>query len=262
MSELICLQPQLADLAAQWCARFNLTLVPAEQLQQPGFHLCLDDSGLSLRCGDNPKITVQVDFSAGAVAHRRKFGGGLGQDIARAIGVSSQYRPSVVDATAGLGRDAFVLATLGCRVSAQERQPVVAALLADGLQRGAEDVDIADIIQRISLTFGSSHELLVPPEKVADMPDVVYLDPMFDHDPKQTALVKKDMQAFRDVVGQDTDADHLLTLALACARCRVVVKRARKAEPLAGISPTYALTGKANRFDIYVKAKVAPPEDG
>lgn len=258
MLYLICTDDALLPQAHIWCDTYGLTLAGAEQLQQPGFHLCLDDSGLSLRSGENPKSAVQVDFSSGAVAHRRKFGGGMGQDIAKAIGVSSHYKPSVLDATAGLGRDSFVLATLGCRVQAHERNPQVAALLADGLARGAADADIADIISRMSLTFGSSHELLVPAADEKDMPDVVYLDPMFDHDPKQTALVKKDMQAFRDVVGQDDDADDLLSRALACARCRVVVKRARKAEPLAGKKPTYDLTGKANRFDVYVKAKVAP----
>ncbi len=95
----------------------------------------------------------------------------------------------------------------------------------------------------------------------AHKPDVVYLDPMFEHDDKQTAQVKKDMQAFRAVVGQDTDADDLLEKALACARCRVVVKRARKAAPLAGREPSYALTGKANRFDVYALAKVQPLAD-
>ncbi|WP_430459593.1 class I SAM-dependent methyltransferase [Thalassolituus sp. LLYu03] len=258
---LICLDDALADVASDWCQRFGLTLAPADTLSQPGFFLCLDASGLSLRSGDNPRSAVQVNFSEGAVAHRRKFGGGLGQDIAKAIGVTGPYKPSVVDATAGLGRDSFVLATLGCRVYAQERNPLVAALLADGLARGAQDHDIADILARISLTYGSSHDLLVPAADEAAKPDIVYLDPMFDHDPKQTALVKKDMQAFRDVVGQDTDADDLLDRALACARCRVVVKRARKAEPLAGRKPTYDLTGKSNRFDVYVKAKVAPLSD-
>lgn len=258
MAELICLSAQYADKAASWCRRFGLEPATAETLSDPGFHLCLDEDGLSLRSGEQPKVAVRVDFSAGAVAHRRRFGGGLGQDIAKAIGVSGQYQPSVVDATAGLGRDSFVLATLGCRVMAQERNPLVAALLADGLERGAADEDIAEIIGRISLSFGSSHELLQPAGREQDKPDIVYLDPMFDHDPKQTAQVKKDMQAFRDVVGQDTDADQLLALARACARCRVVVKRARKAEPLAGVKPSYAISGKSNRFDVYVNARVAP----
>ena len=248
-------QPRAEQLAAHYGFALSTVLPVDDQ-----FYLCLDAQGLSLKQGNFPRTAVQVNFSEGAAAHRRKFGGGQGQDIAKAIGVTA-YKPSIVDATAGLGRDSFVLATLGCRVFAQERQPVVAALLADGLQRGAADPEIADIIARISLQYGSSHELLQPVSDPAQKPDVVYLDPMFEHDDKQTAQVKKDMQAFRAVVGQDTDADDLLEKALACARCRVVVKRARKAAPLAGREPSYALTGKANRFDVYALAKVQPLAD-
>jgi len=263
MAELICLDNALKDEALALCQRFALTLAPKSLLQSDGFHLCLDFNGLSLQQGGvkpgKKRTQVQVDFSQGAVAHRRKFGGGQGQDIAKAIGVTA-YKPSVIDATAGLGRDSFVLATLGCDVTAFERQPVIAALLADGLSRGANDAEISDIIERISLHHGTSHELLKPASDISDMVDVVYLDPMFEHDEKNKAQVKKDMQAFRQVVGQDTDADDLLSRAMACARCRVVVKRARKARPLADVEPTYALVGKANRFDVYVKAKVAPLE--
>lgn len=260
MAPLLIVQDHRQQLRAEQLAvQYGFTLasvLPADEQ----FYLCLDEQGLSLKQGNFPRTSVQVNFSEGTAAHRRKFGGGQGQDIAKAIGVSA-YKPTVVDATAGLGRDSFVLATLGCRVLAQERQPVVAALLADGLQRAAHDPDIADIIARISLQFGSSHELLQPVADPAAKPDVVYLDPMFEHDDKQTAQVKKDMQAFRAVVGQDTDADDLLEKALACARCRVVVKRARKAAPLAGRAPSYALTGKANRFDVYALAKVQPLAD-
>ncbi|MFC3678925.1 class I SAM-dependent methyltransferase [Bacterioplanoides pacificum] len=261
MKSLVCLQPQLSARAEALAAEFALQLSDEALLQQPGFHLCLDDSGLSLQQGaarpGKKRLQVQVDFVSGAVAHRRKFGGGQGQDIARAIGISA-YKPTVIDATAGLGRDSFVLASLGCRVTAFERQPVIAALFQDGLERGLQDDECHDIIQRIELHHGSGHDLLQPQRFTAD---VVYLDPMFEHDEKARAQVKKDMQAFREVVGQDDDADDLLQRALACARCRVVVKRARKARPLADQPPTYSLTGKANRFDIYVNAKVAAPAE-
>jgi len=256
---LICLQPDLRERAEELMMQYGFRLADAALLETPGFHLCLDHDGLSLRQGESSRTAVQVDFCGGAVAHRRRFGGGKGQDIAKAVGVSSAYIPSVVDATAGLGRDSFVLATLGCHVQAFERQPVVAALLEDGLRRSIKDAEAAEICSRISLSFGSSHDLLKAPDS-GYLADVVYLDPMFDHDPKQTAAVKKDMQAFREVVGQDEDADALLDRAISCARCRVVVKRARKAEPMAGRKPSYSLTGKSNRFDVYALAKVAAPE--
>ena len=191
MYSLICLDRALLAEAKRWCDMYGLTLAQGTRLPAGGFHLCLDFTGLSLRSGDDPKVQVQVNFSEGAVAHRRRFGGGMGQDIAKAIGVSSSYKPSVIDATAGLGRDSFVLATLGCEVTAIERQPVVAALLADGLQRAINDIDISEIIARIHLKYGQSQTLISDESDQGFMADIVYLDPMFDHDPKQTAKVKK-----------------------------------------------------------------------
>jgi 16S rRNA (guanine1516-N2)-methyltransferase len=255
---LICLEETLRPLADQRAQLFGLQNADAVVLESPGFHLCLDDSGLYLQEGAGGKARVQVDFCAGATAHRRQFGGGMGQDIAKAIGITGAYKPSVIDATAGLGRDSFVLASLGCAVAAHERQPVVAALLDDGLRRAALDTEVATIASRIQLHFGSSHSLLLPQADPLQQPDVVYLDPMFGEDAKGSAQVKKDMQAFRMLVGSDDDADDLLQRALDCARCRVVVKRGRKAAPLAGRAPSYNLTGKSSRFDVYSKARVAP----
>ena len=52
------------------------------------------------------------DFTGGAVAHRFRFGGGLGQALPKAVGMKGGKSLLVVDATAGLGRDAFLLASL------------------------------------------------------------------------------------------------------------------------------------------------------
>ena len=253
---LTCLVPALKHEALRIAETYQLELSGPGCLQQPGFHLCLTSEGLVLQQGEKGKAQVQADFIGGALAHRRRFGGGLGQDIAKAVGVSGAYKPAVVDATAGLGRDAFVLATLGCQVVAVERNPVVAALLEDGLKRAALNTEVAGIVSRITLVHQASHDYLQSCAEQAVKPDIVYLDPMFADDAKGSAQVKKDMQAFRSLVGADNDADALLDLALAAARCRVAVKRGRKAAPLANRAPGYALTGKSNRFDIYPLAKV------
>lgn len=257
MNPLVLLDDSQASTAQELALEYGFK-VTSELPEDEDFYLCLDIDGLSLKQGNQPRTSVRVDFTAGTNAHRLKFGGGLGQDIAKAIGVTGAYKPSVVDATAGLGRDSFVLASLGCTVLAQERHPVVAALLADGLERAKQDPETYLITQRIQFKFGASQEFLTPISDPALQPDVVYLDPMFAHEGKQQAQVKKEMQAFRKLIGQDTDADELLAKALAHARCRVVVKRARKAEPMANKKPSFSLIGKANRFDVYAKAKVAP----
>lgn len=240
-----------------WSKQWQTELVGREELNQEGLFLIVDGNRLSLQQGGKKAPgPVSVDFVSGASAHRRKYGGGKGQSIAKAVGISSAYKPSVLDATAGLGRDAFVLATLGCQVTLIERHPVVYLLLKSGLQCAQGEEEIADIMARMQLLQGNSIELL---ENWFDQgsvqPDVVYLDPMFPHS-KASAEAKKEMKLFRSLVGADLDEDELWAQADQIARCRVVVKRPAKAPPLAGRAPSYVLAGKANRFDIYAKAKV------
>jgi 16S rRNA (guanine1516-N2)-methyltransferase len=191
-----------------------------------------------------------VDFVAGRAAHRRRFGGGRGQPLARAVGLKGGANPRVVDATAGLGRDAFVLACLGAQVTLIERAPVLAALLEDGLQRAARDPELAAIVTaHMRLVHDNAIHWLSHCEE-AQRPEVVYLDPMYPHRTK-SALVKKEMRALRALVGDDEDADQLLTAALACAKKRVVVKRPKGAPPLAGPRPGSCVESKNTRYDLY-----------
>ncbi|MEX0444722.1 16S rRNA (guanine(1516)-N(2))-methyltransferase RsmJ [Xenorhabdus sp. SGI246] len=211
--------------------------------------LVLTPERLELRKRDEPKLGgIYVDFVAGTMAHRRRFGGGRGEAVAKAVGIKKDYLPTVVDATAGLGRDAFVLAAIGCHVRMLERHPVVAALLEDGLQRGYQDEEIGGWLkERMTLIHTSSITALTD---ISPQPDVVYLDPMYPHRQK-SALVKKEMRVFQSLVGADEDADALLAPARALAKRRVVVKRPDYAAPLAEVKASAAITTKNHRFDIY-----------
>lgn len=250
---------QAAQLAGQLAVPLLLNICPAE-LAEPAFVVLCDDQGVALQqTGRKAPGPVRVDFTAGAVDHRRKFGGGKGQMIAKAVGVKAGVYPQVLDATAGLGRDAFVLATLGCRVQMLERSPLVYALLADGLARATaharhSDPELAQILARLSLLPADSRTALAP-QADAVPPDVIYLDPMFPERHK-SADVKKEMRLFHSLVGPDADADELLPAALAKARYRVVVKRPRKAPTLAQRAPSYQLEGKTSRYDIYALHKL------
>lgn len=235
------------EQAAQWAQRLGLPLQDADA----DFALQVTEEGLQLQqLSDDAPGPVRVDFVEGAVAHRRLFGGGSGQMIAKAVGIQPGVRPRVLDATAGLGKDAFVLASLGCEMSLIERQPIIAALLEDGLLRGRQDREVGSIIGQMRLLTGNSIELIRGWE--GEPPQVIYLDPMFPHREK-TALVKKEMRLFRPLVGDDMDAPALLEAALALATHRVVVKRPRKAPCIDGPKPGYALDGKSSRYDIYPK---------
>ncbi|CAM3588281.1 Ribosomal RNA small subunit methyltransferase J [Vibrio aerogenes CECT 7868] len=254
ISEIDDRQPELIEIAKRW----HLTFA-----EQSLFALVLTAERLELRKLDEPKLgPVYVDFVGGAVGHRRKFGGGKGQAIAKAVGLNKGAVPVVLDATAGLGRDAFVLASLGCRVQMIERHPVVAALLEDGLRRAGSDEEIqAWVNERMSLIHCSSHTALY--DHYADgnipRPDVVYLDPMYPHPPqkKKSALVKKEMRVFQSLVGGDQDADALLEPALMLAKKRVVVKRPDYAPWLDNQKPTMTIETKKNRFDVYVNAAMS-----
>jgi len=212
--------------------------------------LFFDEHGLCLQMtGKGAPGPVRAEFVSGKAGYRREHGGGAGQLIARAIGLhKTRATLHVLDATAGLGQDAFVLASLGCRVTLFERNPVIHALLADGLARAALNTDCAPIVARMDLRHGSSIEWLAQSEERTV--DIVYLDPMFPHRDK-SALVKKEMQVFRTVVGQDDDSEALLAAALAVATYRVVVKRPRKAEAIAGTEPATRIEGKSSRYDLY-----------
>lgn len=192
---------------------------------------------------------VGVDFDDGAAWRRAQGGSEL---IVKAVRGRSKLPLHVLDATAGLGRDSFVMASRGFQVTAVERNPIVAALLADGLARAAA-TSAAEVAARISLRhFDTIDYLAALP--IEAQPDVVYLDPMFPAAQK-SALVKKEMRLFQQLLHGPADAAldaRLLQAARAAARVRVVVKRPARAQSLADVAPDYALPGKAIRFDVYV----------
>ncbi|WP_148253493.1 class I SAM-dependent methyltransferase [Aidingimonas lacisalsi] len=201
---------------------------------------------------------LRADFVTGRAAHRRRFGGGRGQLVAKACGLGKIDSPTVIDATAGLGRDAFVLAGLGARVMMIERSPVIHALLDDALQRARQVDELAEVVARMWLYHGDACcDLPELTERSGLMPQVVHLDPMFPHRSK-SALVKKEMRVFRELAGGDDDAPRLLEAALATATHRVVVKRPRKASPIEGPEPHHVIEGKTSRYDLYVHRSLTP----
>jgi 16S rRNA (guanine1516-N2)-methyltransferase len=233
----------------------NTWRLPYQQHAQAEDDLVLfqTEERLELRLLDGSKTgAVFVDFASDALAYRRAHGGGLKKEaIARAVGVKGNTAPTVVDATAGLGRDGFILASLGCRVTLLERSPIVAALLADGLARGYKDDALSEWLpKRLALHHGTSSDLMQHWE--GESPEVVYLDPMFPHR-KKSAQVKKEMRLFQQLLGADEDADLLLEPALSLAKKRVVVKRPADAPFLADKKPNMDISSKKHRFDVYLR---------
>src|SRR5688572_1053022 len=149
---------------------------------------------------------IFVDFLQGALARRGQLQSGR-ELSARAIKIKQCPHPTVLDVTAGLGRDAFLLACLGCKVHMCERSPVIAALLEDGLQR-LKQAGLDHSLTLLSIDARTYLSNLTDAER----PDIIYLDPMFSARSK-TALVKKEMRFLREIVGDDDDAEELFLLA-------------------------------------------------
>jgi len=247
---LLCTHPALEARAGKLARHYILPRI--SRAPESGYFLHLTNEGLALHCADDKTLgAMHVDFVGGALGHRLRFGGGRGQPLARAVGIKPGFNPVIWDATAGLGRDAFVLAGIGCQITLCERSPVLAALLDDGLQRAVLNTDISAWVQsRMTLRFDdSSHALAALSE--AQAPDTVYLDPMYPAG-KSSVLVKKEIRAVQRLVGEDQDSQVLLDAALAVARRRVVVKRPQRAGPLHNRTPDTSIESKKTRYDIYV----------
>jgi 16S rRNA (guanine1516-N2)-methyltransferase len=223
----------------------TLNLPYSDELQH-GLVLHVAEERLELREANVRTGPVYIDFSA----LKHKYGVGVRRRpvdlIAKAVGAKQNL--TVLDATAGLGQDAFILASYGCEVRMLERSPIVHALLEDGLERAKNDKDLANIIQRMSLSQGDA-KLVLPTLSQHEKPDVVYLDPMYPESGKSAAK-RKEMRLFRELVGDDTDVQDVFEMALETALNRVVLKRPLKA-PTFG-KPSFITKGTTLRFDVYL----------
>lgn len=239
--------PTMRGRARVLAERLGLPLVTDPQ--DFDFLLSYGPSGLSLqKLGAGAPGPLTVSFDDGKQAWRLRHGGGKGQLIARAIGRHRGARPAVLDATAGLGRDAFVMAGLGCQVTLLEHSPIIAALLEDALLRlhASRNGELCAIAERMTLHPIDALDYLAECDPV----DLIYLDPMFPEKGRRGG-VKKEMGLLRELLNTPTEESLLLDAALRRARLRVVVKRMKKTPAIAGRSPAFELRSKSTRYDIY-----------
>ncbi len=267
----------LHDKASAIAERIQADLVTdPEEVAGEDRYLRFDLNGLSLVQG---KMELRGDFGQ---MHRRVLGGHLQHEkllrAARWKGMPDD--PIAVDATAGLGEDSFILAA----VIMCEYNPVIAALLADALERaqngpsisrggGADDLTgvsveerkhggrysdsfeteqiesgIREIANRMELITGNGIDILASLEK---RPDLIYLDPMFPAKQKSGISTKK-LQLFQQLETPCAAEEELLKAAFEAGPQRIVVKRPIKGKPLAGRRPAYAIECRNVRYDCYL----------
>ncbi|WP_229684691.1 class I SAM-dependent methyltransferase [Deinococcus roseus] len=211
-------------------AKLNLPLVQDPEAFQYG--LRITSPGLEIADLHKKQRPIRVDFHQ---LNDERSGG----DLLKAV--NTKTHKTVLDATGGLGRDAFTLAKAGCTVILMEKNPIIHALLEDGLLR-AKDLQA---VQRMTLLHADSFSAI--PEHPAE---VIYLDPMYPAR-KKDALPKLEMQVFHALLGAEQNELELLQMALQHARKRVVVKRPIHAPVIQ--APSLQFKGKTTRFDVYLK---------
>ncbi|OGT30717.1 MAG: hypothetical protein A3E87_07090 [Gammaproteobacteria bacterium RIFCSPHIGHO2_12_FULL_35_23] len=199
----------------------------------------------------NPPIQLKltpfsIDFLSSSFIKRIKQFGAK-HPLAKAMSYKLHHYTQIIDVTAGLGRDSFLLASLGYQVTMIERSPILAALLENALYRAQHGV-LKSITENIRLVFTDSLNYL---STLSQNPEIIYLDPMFP-ERKKSALVKKDAQILQLIIRHDSDSTSLLQSARNIATERVVVKRPRIGPFIASIEPNLQFESKTHRFDIYL----------
>lgn len=248
------LDPSLTELAMQ----LGLPSVTSRELPTLFFRsgtsqwlLRKQNHCLGIELSDKRRSFFQVSFTDAKTHYRRVRANHKVETIAKACGINSKNRPYIVDATAGLGRDAFILASLGARVTLIERHPIVFSLLADAMARATSE--LPDIISRMQLMLGDSRELM---GNLSERPEVIYLDPMFPLG-AGSALPKQGMQLLQRLFEEDRvlweqQYSELIATALKTASHRVVVKCPRRQHTIENRVPSYRIEGRSVRFEVYV----------
>jgi 16S rRNA (guanine1516-N2)-methyltransferase len=239
----------IASSVAMWDGQQLATQLQADwplQAKKYDFILEMTERGLVLKNMNEPRQRpIHIDWAG----KKRAVGRGKQELIAKAIGVAILDNPTVLDLTAGLGRDSVFLVRLGCSVLALERSPVIFALLQDAVARVQADPDCEEWIDRLKILNQDGFDYLREINE-QHLPDVIYMDPMYPLR-KKSALGCKEMRTFRLLVGADEDSADLLRLALTKVRKRVVVKRPLKEPPLIA-KPNSQFKGNTVRYDLYL----------
>lgn len=254
----VCFKSEaLASAAAQFAQQLSLDITSLDKAST-AFILYYKQDYVEL-IDTETNTAIHVDFVSGTLAHRRKYGGGKGQSIAKAVGIKNYKLPlSILDVTAGLAKDAFVLACLGCSVTMIERNPIIAELVNSALRLAENTAEFQDIQQqgfKLIQTDAIDYLNKLAAKPDITYPDVIYIDPMYP-ERKKSASVKKNMQILQKLLvhneNKQFDETLLLEYALQKALKRVVVKRPKGAPCLTDKKPTMCIESKSTRYDVYV----------
>lgn len=181
-------------------------------------------------------------------------------------------KPCIYDLTGGIGRDSIRLLVAGFNVIMHERNHILTPLLVDGLDRLVEEHskyakyihfipgDACTHYTKENSPNSNTSDVTLFTSDRCYLPDVVYIDPMYDDNGNvgkivgRKSKVKKDTQVLHSLIANDvSDNELLFDTALRITRNRVVVKRSIRASALNNLTPHESIKGKTHRYDIYFK---------
>ena len=156
---------------------------------------------------------------------------------------AGNYEKTIVDASAGLGRDSYLIHQLGHRVHSIEINPTLFELMHDGKSALGENPDW-------ELHQGSCEDIL----HTLDQINIIYFDPMFEHPKKAKA------QKYTQVIQHYCMTDHaqnglIIDFLIGFARenhLKLVIKQPQKRSSLTIPKPHHRIpSGKFCEFWIY-----------
>ncbi len=222
----------------------NSTLVKTRANEAEAPRLVRDEKGLTL-VGDG--MVLRGDFTSTKMLHRVTNNRWQHEMLVKAVKIKNLDHPlRVIDCTAGLGEDSILLVAAGFTVQMFEKDPVIAALCQDALDRARNVPELSEMIARMTLTEGDSIERLAT---LQEAPDVIYLDPMFP-ERKKSGQVGKKFQLLHGLEKPCEEEEEMLQAAIDAHPRKVVIKRPLKGALLGGRKPDFSYKGKAIRYDV------------
>ncbi len=248
LSRLALITKSPSEETQEFQKKFDLKLNPSEL---SSFEYVLEEKDQHWRLQTANGMKLEIDFDKNKVDYHRK--NISKKDILiRAVGFkSSLWR--VLDLTAGLGIDAVHLASMGCQVTSLERNPVLWFLLRQAqLRTQRSEIKAIRFLSKDANDFLQENLL-----EISNEFDVIYYDPMYP-EKKKSALPRKEMQAFRSLVGADQDAEKVIQAGLESGIRRFVIKRPLKLPLQEYTREGYTfhnLEGTTVQYQVYVRGK-------
>lgn len=199
--------------------------------------------------------SFSIDILNDEILWRLRHSGRSSEPVCKAV-IGKLEKPLVFDATAGLGRESLILQNSGANVYMFERNPIIYLMLFASLHNSKSSEKLNHLKNSLPILspYGSVLEVQEKKE-LPCIPDVVYYDPMFPQR-KKSALVKREMRIFHELVGFDEDTVETANALLKVCKHHLVVKRPSNEAPLElNEKRSSFIDGKACRFDCYYVKK-------